>query len=340
MTMRRAGYLTAALAGLVLLASCGKAPEKAAAASDVINFSILSAENQQSSEKLWQPLLDDMAKETGLKVKPYFASNYMSLITAMQFKQVQMGWFSALPALEAIQRADGQILGRITRAEGGDTYYSVLIVKKGSGITLDKVLACGKRYSFGLGDPSSTSGTLAPMAYLFTPKGIDPSACFSTVRSAQHQQNLFAVANGVEDIATGNSVGLVFAARDNPQAAAKVETIWRSPDLPESSIVVRKDLDPAVQAKLRKFFFAYGSAPGAEGDRQRAILKRLDYGGIREAGAGYLDPVRLMQASQTLAEAKTKGDAKAIATAQAAFDAVQKTAAANVAAEKAAAPAS
>ena len=70
-----------------------------------------------SMATLWQPLLDDMAaSQTGLKVKPFFATNYTSLIEAMRFKQVQVGWFSALPALEAVSRADGEVLGRVIDA--------------------------------------------------------------------------------------------------------------------------------------------------------------------------------------------------------------------------------
>src|SRR5205085_9553238 len=118
-------------------------------------------------------------------------------------------------------------------------------VKKGAGITLDKVLQCDRSLDFGIGDTQSTSGTLAPMAYLFTPRGIDPAKCFKTVRSASHQANEFAVVNGLVDVATNNSVGLIFFQRENPKAAETVETIWTSPPLPESSIVARKDLDPA-----------------------------------------------------------------------------------------------
>ena len=69
----------------------------------------------------------------------------------------------------------------------------VLIVRKGSGITLDDVLKCDKRLTFGLGDAKSTSGTLAPKAYLFTPRGLEIADCFKSVRSANHQANAFAV---------------------------------------------------------------------------------------------------------------------------------------------------
>jgi phosphonate transport system substrate-binding protein len=260
-------------------------------------------------------------------VKPYFATNYASLIEAMRFNQVQVGWFSALPALEAVNRADAQVLGRVIQAGGEATYTSVLIARKGSGITLDKVLACGRKYSFGLGDAKSTSGTLAPMAYLFTPKAIEPGKCFKAVRSASHQANAFAVANGVLDVATNNSVGILFFKRQQPELANKLEVIWTSPPLPESSIVARKDLDPAIKEKMRQFFLTYGTGTGPAADKQREVLKGLTYGGFRPADDSYLDPIREMEASEALAEARRSGDAARIAKAQAEFDKIRVAAA-------------
>ncbi|MFI4966702.1 MAG: phosphate/phosphite/phosphonate ABC transporter substrate-binding protein, partial [Caulobacterales bacterium] len=227
----------------------------------------------------------------------------------------------------AVERSDAEVLGRVIQAGGDETYTSVLIVKKGSGITLDKVLACGKKYSFGLGDPQSTSGTLAPMAYLFTPKDIEPTKCFKSVRNGSHQANVFSVANGVLDVATNNSVGLLFARRESPKVGASIETIWTSPPLPESSIVVRKDVDPAIKEKVRQFFLTYGTGTGPTADKQREVLKGLTYGGFRPADNTYLDPIREMQASEALAEARHTGDAGKIAAAQAAYDKIHAAAA-------------
>ena len=241
----------------------------------------------------------------------------------MRFKQVQMGWFSAAPALEAINRADAEVVGRIVDAGGDATYKSVIIVKKSSGITLDKVLKCDKTLNFGLGDAQSTSGTLAPMTYLFTPKNIEPAKCFKTVRSASHQQNEFAVVNGVLDVATNNSVGLAFFADEQPEKAKDVQVIWESPALPESSIVVRKDLDPALKEKIRQFFLTYGTGTDAVAEKQRAVLKGLKYGGFKPADNSYLDPVREMEASEALAAAKRSGDAAKVAQAQTAYDKIK-----------------
>ena len=324
MILRRSLMALGAVA-LMTLAGCGKGAEDTtkSATPDELVFSILSAENQQSMSTVWQPLLEDLQKETGLKVKPYYASNYTALITAMEFNKVQLGWFSALPALEATRRAKGEVIGRVVDAGGHGSYTSILMVKKGSGITLDKVLACGKQYNFGMGDAKSTSGTLAPMTHLFIPRGIEPTECFKTVRSASHQANTFAVASGVLDVVTGNSVGLVFAKRENPQIADKLEVIWQSPPLPESSIVLRKDLDPAVKEKLRSFFLTYGTKAGPDGDRQRKVLADLTYGGFKPADDSYLDPVREMEAASDLAEARKSGDKARLAKAEAELKAIQ-----------------
>jgi phosphonate transport system substrate-binding protein len=319
--MKPAHLLAGALAALAL-AGCSK-PSPAPQASQTISFSVLSAEDQQSMAKVWQPLFDDMEKATGLTIKPYYATSYASLVEAMRFNQTQAGWFSALSALEATRRGNAQVISRILTNGNQGAYRSVLIVNADSKLTLDDVLKCGKKLNFGIGDPKSTSGTLAPMSYIFVPHDIEPATCFKTVKSADHKANFFAVASGLLDVATNNTVGLVFYARESPEMAKKVKVIWQSPELPESSVVVRKDLDPAVREKIRQFFLSYGQAPGADGDKQRQILKLMTYTGFAPADDSYLDPVRQMEAATNLAEAKHGSDKAKIAAAQKAFDDLQ-----------------
>jgi len=316
LTRRIVGLAGAAVLALGL-SSCGGGDEKkAGGAPSEITFSILSAEGQASSGPLWQPLLDDMSEAVGVPVKPFFAGNYNVLIEAMRFNQTQVAWFSAKPALEAVDRAQGEVIARIVDPEGKDSYQSTLIVKKGSGITLDQVMACGKKFDFGIGDAQSTSGTLAPMTFLFNPRGVVPSACFKTVRSASHQANAFSVATGVVDVSTSNTVNTIFMRRENPQLASQLEDIWTSPPIPESGIVIREDLDPALKEKLRAFFLSYGQGQGAEADRQRQVLAGLNYSMFRAADDSYLDPVREMVADQKLTEARAKGDTAGVATAE------------------------
>ncbi|ACG79726.1 phosphonate ABC transporter, periplasmic phosphonate-binding protein [Phenylobacterium zucineum HLK1] len=319
----------ALIAATLGLAACGDGGETAASGGTPkeLNFAITPAEGQQSMQPLWQPLLDDMSRQIGVKVKPYFISNYTSMIEAMRFNQAQVGWFSALPALEATRRADGEVIGRVVDASGEGSYQSVLIVRKGSGVTLEDVLKCDRTLALGIGDAKSTTGTLAPKAYLFTPNNIDPAKCFKAVRAANHQSNFMAVANGLTDVATNNTIGLQFYERDNPELFQRIEIIWRSPPIPESSILVRKDLDPAVKEKIRQFFLTYGTGTDEVAEKQRKVLEGLKYGGFRPADNSYLDPIREMEAAEALADARRSGDAGRIRKAQAEFDKVRADAA-------------
>ena len=143
-----------------------------------------------------------------------------------------------------------------------------------------------------------------------------PAECFKTVRSANHQANAFAVATGVVDVATSNTVNTVFLTRQNPQVAAQIEEIWQSPPIPESGIVLRADLDPALKEKIRSFFLTYGQGEGAEAERQRQVLAGLNYSRFNAADDSYLNPVREMVADQQLSEARAEGDTAGVTAAQ------------------------
>jgi len=309
-----AGLLAVAVLGL---AGCDRGDGLAPVdAPDRITFSILSAQGQASAAPLWQPLLDDMAKAVGVPVEPHFASDYTTLVEDMRQGRTQAAWFSAQPAIEAMETADAEMIARTVALDGGDSYRATLIAKRGAGVTLEDVLACGGRFSFGLGDPQSTSGTLAPMTFLFNPRDIEPEECFRAVRRGNHETNAMEVAAGVLDVATSNSVTLAELRRRNPAVADQVEEIWRSPPIPEGGILIREDLDPALKEKIRSFFLTYGQGKGVEAERQRRVLAALNYSRFSAADDNYLDPVRELMADQALSTARARGDAAEVAEAQ------------------------
>jgi phosphonate transport system substrate-binding protein len=321
------------LAVTLALAACAP-PAKAPPKAELV-FSILSAESQASAEKDWQPFIDDMGKAIGLPVKAFYGSNYTALIEAMRFKQTDLGWFTNQSGMEAVRRSGGEVFARSVNPSGVDGYESVIVVKKGSGVTLERLLKCDRTLDFGMGDTKSTSGTLAPMAYLFGPKNIQPAACFKTVRSANHEANLFAVESGQLSAATNNTASIDRLRLVDSDMAKKtlagIDIIWRSPRIPEDPIIWRKDLDPALKKKIADFMFSYGVGDTPEAQRQRAVLEQIQTRPFVAANDSHLIPVREMEASLALTEARNKGDAAAIATATAAMAAIEK--------EKAALPA-
>lgn len=313
MIARRLFIGLAATAALALAGCGGGAQEKPA---NEITFSILSTEKSQNMETYWKPILADMEKSTGLKVKPFFSSSYSALIEAMRFKQTDLGWFSNQSGLEAVRRSDGEVFARTFDPSGTDGYTSVIIVPVESPIkTIDDLLKCDKTLNFGMGDKKSTSGTLAPMTEVFIPRGIKPENCFKTVLTANHQSNLFAVANGRLDAATNNSTAIRLNKDRKEGQAEKVRVIWSSPVLPEDPIIWRKDLDPAVKEKVRQFFLTYGQGDTPEAAQQRKNLEALSIGGFKPADASHLLFVRKMEATEQLGLAKEAGDQAKIAAA-------------------------
>ena len=320
----------AALAAAALAAACsprggsGPAP---------LRFSVLSTETSSAEGAKWSPFLADLSKRMGREVKPFYASAYAPLIEAMRFRQTDAGWFSNQPGLEAVRRANGEVFASTTHPDGSHGYHSVIVVRRGSGLTLDRLLKCGRTLNFGMGDPKSTSGTLAPRAWLFAPRGIDPQSCFKTLRSASHEANLLAVANGVVDAAANNTNDLErLARRHDPDARSvldRVQVVWTSPTLPEDPVIWRKDLDDASKAKLRDVLLTYGRSSGAEGERERRVLAALNFGLFEPADDRHLLPVRELEAGDALVTARRTGDAAGVKRWTAELDAIhaaQKTA--------------
>jgi phosphonate transport system substrate-binding protein len=309
------------LALAALIAGCGKSAPQGSATE--VRFSVLSVESGQNVKAYWQPILADMARQTGLKVTPYFSSNYTLLIEALRFKKSDAGWFSNLSGLEAVRHGDGEVFARTFDPSGVDGYRSVLIVPAKSKTTLEKVLKCDRTLTLGMGDVLSTSGTLAPLTYLFGPRGIDPAKCFRQVRSgSNHQTNLFAVANGQLDVATNNSTSMLLNREKGRHESDQVRVIWTSPPLPEDPIIWRKDLDPAVKEKLRQFFLTYAQGDTPQALRERGYLAKVNIGGFKPADDNHLLPVREMEATSKWLTAKQGGDAAKIAAAKQALDAI------------------
>ncbi|MFN3521568.1 MAG: phosphate/phosphite/phosphonate ABC transporter substrate-binding protein [Phenylobacterium sp.] len=316
--------LLASAGASLILAACEQKPAVTPGeAPKVLNFSILATENATSLETFWKPILADMEKSIGIPVKPFYGSNYTALIEALRFKQTDAGWFSNLSGLEAVRRANGEVFARTFDPSGEDGYRSILLVPAASKTTLEDVLKCDKSLTLGMGDAKSTSGTLAPMTYLFAPNNVRPETCFKQVRNGNHQANLFAVANGVLDVATNNSTALRLQRERGSEVVDKVRVIWESPKLPEDPIIWRKDLDPAVKEKLRQFFLTYGQGEGAEAQRQRDLLSKLSIGGFRPSDDNHLLPVREMEATEALLEARNGGDQDKIAEAERALAAIR-----------------
>ena len=258
-----------------------------------LNFGIISTESSQNLKSDWQPILDDMAKKTGMKVNAFFASDYAGIIEGMRFNKVHVAWFGNKSAMEAVDRANGEVFAQMVNSDGTQGYYSHLIVHKDSPLkSLDDMLKQGKNLSFGNGDPNSTSGFLVPSYYVFAQNKIDAKTFFKLSRSANHETNALAVINKQVDVATNNSENLDKLKDRLPEKFNDIRILWTSPLIPLDPLVIRKDLPEATKAKVRDFFFTYGKGGQIEKDN---LFKLSKLSGFKASTNAQLIPIRQLE---------------------------------------------
>lgn len=260
-----------------------------------INFGIISTESSQNLKTLWEPFLEDMSEQTGYKVNAFFASDYAGIIQGMRFDKVDVAWFGNKSAMEAVDRANGEVIYQTIDSNGDGGYWSLLIAHKDSPLnSMEDVLNQAANLSFGNGDPNSTSGYLVPSYYVFAKNNVDANKIFKRSLNGSHEINALSVANKQVDVATSNTEAIDRLNRSNPEKAKEIKEIWRSPLIPSDPIVWRKNLPQEVKVKFDEFFTSYGDKP-----EEKEILKALQWSKFKKSSNDQLLPIRQLELFKT-----------------------------------------
>ena len=290
---------------VTLIAAAALSTQAHAEEAKPLNFGIISTESSTNLKSVWQPVIDDLSRAIGVPVKPFFASDYAGIIEGMRFNKVQLGWFGNKSAIEAVDRAKGEVFASVIDKDGNPGYWSLLIVNKDSNLkTLDDVLKSPGKLSYGAGDPNSTSGTAVPGYYLWAANKIEPKTFFKTVRSSNHETNLLSVINKQVDVAVNNTEALErYRLNTGKDANDSVRVLWKSPLIPADPLVMRSDLPADLKGRIRDFFVNYGK--GKDAQREMANLKALTYQGFRASDNQQLVPIRQIELAREKAKVES-----------------------------------
>lgn len=243
-----------------------------------LTIGIIPTEATAAAMKGFEPFRADMEKALGIPVKLFIAPDYAGVIEAMRFNKVQIAWFGNKSAIEAVNRASGEVFCQTVDVNGNPGYWSLIVVHKDSPLqSIDDIIREGKNLTFGNGDPNSTSGYLIPTYYIWAQRGIDPVKHFKLVRNANHETNLMAVANKQVDFATNNTENWDKFSKAHPDLIKNVRAIWKSPLIPSDPMVWRKDLPREWKSKIKGFFLAYGRL-GPNKDKELEVLRNMSSG--------------------------------------------------------------
>ena len=238
-----------------------------------LTFALLSTESAPEVTRRWEPILAQLEKDLGVKVKPVMASDYRGTIEALKFKKAEIGHLGPKSYVEATNEnyANVEPVVQIRHSNGSLGYRSCLIVHADSDIFSPEDIG-GKTFAFN--DPNSTSGYLVPMTMFLNEMGINPKQHFSKLTfSGSHEASILAVLHKKVEVASTNLPDVQQLTREGKVPRGALRVIWVSKLIPNDPIVVRKDLPDslrqaiqdalvAMQEKHPEVFAAAGSIVG------------------------------------------------------------------------------
>ena len=240
------------LVALALVALTGIANANDPSWPKEVTFGLLSTENASEITRRWGPILAQLEKDLGVKIKPATATDYRGTIEALKFKKAELGHLGPKSYVEASTNnyANVEPIAQLQLANGSLGYRSCLIVHAESDIFSPEDIA-GKTFAFN--DPNSTSGYLVPSAFFMMELGVDPKKHFSKVTfSGSHEASILAVAARKVEIASTNLPDLQQLTRENKVPRGALRVIWVSKLIPNDPIVVRKDLPASFKSAIQE----------------------------------------------------------------------------------------
>lgn len=251
----RRATLAAALA--LTCSMLGATP--ALAAPDTLTIGLIPAEDAQAMIESSKQVIEQLQQQTGMKVKPFVATDYNGIIEALRARKLDVAYLGPFSYVLATSVADVEAFSvAVTKKSGKSAYKSMIVVRADSG--LDSLQAL-RNHTFAFVDPSSASGHLFPKAGL-QQAGYDPEKLFSrVVFSGSHDASLLAVANKKVDAAAVADRIYASAIAKGQLRQDELKVVWTSRDIPESPMVWRKDLDPAVKDKVAKALAGIKNVP-------------------------------------------------------------------------------
>lgn len=228
---------------------------------------ILGGENAQdrlTSNECVRAYVQDLL---GVETKLFTPADYDGVVQGLLGGSLDMAWLGASAYAKAYL-TDPESLDVVlvkTNLDGSVGYYSIGFARKDSGITSLTDMK-GKR--FGFGDPNSTSGYLIPSIEIPQATGASMASgdyFGEVVFTGGHEQTIVAVNNGEVDAgvtwADGqgnwedgyNSGALRKAVDAGLVDMNNLVEIWKSKEIPEGPIVLRRALPADVKEKVVTF---------------------------------------------------------------------------------------
>jgi phosphonate transport system substrate-binding protein len=234
-----------------------------------LTVQFVPSQNAETLEAKAKPLEKMLGDRIGIPVKVSVSTDYNTVIEAMASKKVDIGFLppssyvvahdnrkAADLLLQALRYGVDDATGQPTQ-DLVDYYKAMIVVRADSPI---KSIADLKGKKVGWQGVTSAAGYVYPGA-LLKKNGIDPQTDVQPTQFQGHDKAIIALLNGQVD-----AVGVFQDIRaqmlkDYPNALKDTRVLAFTDKIPNDTIAVRPDMDPAWKKKIQDAFIAIGKDP-------------------------------------------------------------------------------
>lgn len=215
-----------------------------------LRVALLPDENAATLIQQAQPLKAHLEKALGKQIELVVTTDYSSMIEAMRFGRIEIGYFGPFSYVLAKSKAPGIEPFAVGIEKGSPTYNSIIIAQAEGPV---KTLGDIKGRPFGYGDQASTSSHLIPRAHLLK-SGLDGNKDYRPVHLGTHDGVARAVQNG--QVPAGALSKAIYEALLARKAidGAKLKVIAITDPIPNYPMTMQGNLAPELKDKIRKSF--------------------------------------------------------------------------------------
>ena len=234
----------------------------------------------------YRDLLRYVQDRIGEKIKYVDRESYTEINEMLKTGKLEAAFVCSGP-YTAGKKQFGLELLVAPQAYGAAVYYSYIIVAKDSAVQSFQELR-GKRFAFT--DPLSNTGRLVPI-YMLAKINETPESFFKEIIFTQsHDKSIKAVTQGIVDGAAVDSLIWEYLNATEPGFTLKTRILQKSPPYAIPPVVVPRELDPGLKARLKQAFLdAHLNPKGKE------ILQKMKIDKFIEIDDRAYDSVREMQ---------------------------------------------
>lgn len=270
--------VTTVFATLFTIFSLNIAVQAADSDPDTLRIALLPDEDAATIIKKNRSLKDYLESKLGKKVKLVVTTDYSSMMEAMRFGRLELGYFGPLSYTLAKSKADIEPFAARLK-KGSTTYHAVLIGNKEAGVKRVSDVK-GKEVAFG--DIASTSSHLIPKKILLD-NGLEAKKDYKENFLGAHDAVAVAVQNGHAQAGGLSKPIFESLVKRGIISLDKVKVLQVSKPYPQYPWAMRSNLKPELKDAIRNAFTSL---------KDKKILKPFKAEGFGEMTDADYDVIR------------------------------------------------